>query len=155
MSDRTAKKYNQLIGRIDNSYYFLDEIFKYSDDFQGATATVIEPVGRGEYDEQTSDENIREYLRDHWQMQVSDGSTEQSLDEYVDEVTSYENVEDIVFSDIIDDDRTEDLRKRLAASVDDYPVFIASGGGRSFSKGMQWDFIYNQELLDEIEKVEK
>lgn len=154
-NNRTAKKYNQLVGRIDNSYYFLDEIFKYSDDFHGATATVIEPISKDEYKEATSVENVRNYLYEIWQMQVADGGTEQGLDDFVEYCLRYENEADIVYVDLVDDERTEDLRKRFALSLDDYPAFQITGGGRSFSKHMDWDEVYNQDLLTEIEKVEE
>lgn len=155
MTERQSTTYNQLIGRIDGSYYFLDDIFTYGDDFQGATATIIEPVTRADYDEVTDEDNVREYLRDIWTEAVSSGDTELGLDGYVEDVLRYEEAEDIVYGDIIDDERTEDLRKRFALSLDEYPIFIAVGGGRSFSKGMKWDEVYNQELLDKIEEVEK
>ena len=49
--NREQTNYNKLVGRIGNEYYFCDYIFRHSPDFKGATASILCPVSRGEYDE--------------------------------------------------------------------------------------------------------
>lgn len=157
MKDDTREQtsYNKLVGKIDNQYYFLDYTFKHSDDFRGATATVIEPVTKDDYEERTSTDNIREYLREIWQMQVADGSTEESLDDFTETAINIDGAEGIAFSDIVDDSRTELLREQFHLSTEDYPVFEVTGGGRSFSVDMVFDEVYDAELIKVIDEFEK
>jgi hypothetical protein len=53
-------EYNQLVGRVDDEYYFLNYIFHHSDGFKGATGDVIMPVSKSYYDYAMSREGIIE-----------------------------------------------------------------------------------------------
>lgn len=150
--ERKATKYGELIGRIDDEYYFLDEIFEYGPDFKGATATVLRPVPKDEYDERSDPENLREEYRELWQQAVEHGDTDDGLDDWMEYVDA---------APYWDDSGTQyhDRIRELGFSEEDYPVIECTGGGRSFDKngarGQQFDEVYNAELLKEIAKVEK
>ena len=145
----------QLVGRIGTSYYICDYLFEYASDFKGATATVLEPVSRASYEEQTDPEGdyAQDYYRENWIEAVKAGLTEYSLAEYTEDVLS-SNGDEAIY-DLSGYDYWDMIREAVPElTEEDCPVFNCIGGGRSFDKDMIFDEVYNQELLDEIIKYE-
>jgi len=148
---RTETKYNKLVGRIGNSYYFCDDIFKYNDNFQGATATVLEPVSREEYDERTSEDGLIDYLGECWKDAVANDSTTMGEAEWCQ--YAYDVDGDEILFDFSGSNLWNQLRD-LGMSEEDYPVFACTGGGRSFSHDQEFDEVYDADLLAKIKAVE-
>lgn len=153
---REATKYGKLIGRLDDEFYILDEIFKHSDDFQGATATVLRPVSREEYEEATTEEALVERFEEYWRDAVANGHTTDSLETYA------RNIWDIDGDDSLWDpsgSEYHDQVRALGYSVEEYPVIECTGGGRSFThqgaRDQAFDEVYSPELLAKIQAVEK
>jgi hypothetical protein len=146
-------KYGKLIGRIEDQYYFLDEIFKHSDNFQGATATVLRPVPKDEWEERSEPDNLREDNREAWQAAVERGETDLGLDDWME----YADISEPYYDD--SGSQYHDQLRALGLSEEDYPVIECTGGGRSFTKegaqDQEFEEVYNPELLTEIQKVEK
>lgn len=152
MKDRTETTYNKLIGRIDNAYYFLDDIFSYAHGLHGATATVLEPVPLDEYENTKTVEGLRNRgYDDLWQDAVSGGRTELGLDEWLELILNTDGDEGIW--DLSGYDNWDQLRE-IGLTEEEYPIFICTGGGRSFSKDMRWDELYNKELWKKIRIAE-
>ena len=153
-SDRTETKYNKLIGRIGDSYYFLDDIFKYKDDFKGATGTVLEPVSQESYDETMTVDGFKDRGYDeHWKGAVESGSTELGLDDWLQLVLDQYGDEAVYDLSGYSDDLWDQLRD-IGLTEEKYPIFTCVGGGRSFSPDMVWDELYNPELWEKIKEVE-
>mgnify|MGYP001617477109 CR=1 FL=1 len=148
---RHETKYNKLVGRIGDAYYFCDGIFKYDDSFQGATATVLEPVSLDEYEERTSPSGLLDYLGDHWKDAVADDATTLGQSEWCE--WTYNVDGDEMLWNHSGYDLWDQLRD-LGLSEEEYPLFTCSGGGRSFSPDMQFDEIYDPALWSKIQAVE-
>ena len=150
--DKTMRTtYNKLIGKIGDEYYFLDDTFTHSDSFKGATGTVLRPVSRSEYEETKTVEGLKD--RDYaelWKNAVSSGETVLGLYDWLEIVL--EDGDDAIW-DLSGIELWEQLRE-IGLSGEEYPVFECTGGGRSFSKDMKWDELYNPELWKEIQKYE-
>jgi hypothetical protein len=151
--NRKQTDYNKLVGRIDDEYYFLDYTFDdtlHGGEFKGATATVLRPVSDHEHEERISD--LSEWFRDSWIGAVGAGETEDSLESWSEWI--YKTNGDESIYDLSGQDLWPQLRA-IGLSEDDYPLFECTGGGRSFSKNMKFDEVYNQELVDIINQFEK
>jgi len=145
----------KLVGRIDDTYYFCDYLFEHKNDFKGATATVLRPVSREDYEQRTdpTDDDTIEYFEDCWREAVHAGTTTDGLEAWVEYVLDIDG-DEAVF-DFSGYDYWDDLRDAVPElTEDDYPVFECVGGGRSFSPNMEWDELYNEELWERIKEIE-
>lgn len=145
----------KLVGRIDCYYYFCDYLFNHKDGFKGATATVLRPVSREDYEQRTDpyDSDTLEYFEECWKGAVQAGTTTEGLETWVKEVLAVDG-DEAVF-DFSGYDYWDDLRDAVPElTEEDYPVFECVGGGRSFRPDMQWDEIYNEELWERIKAIE-
>ena len=142
----------KLVGRIGSvstgKYYCCDYIFKDGKDFHGAVATVLTPVSKGVYEDAENAKN-----REVWQEQVRAGATEQSLQNFLEEILVIDFPEgSFDFSGYEYWDELREIESELIE--DDFPAFDCTGGGRSFSTGMKFDKIYDQKLFNKIMAIE-
>ena len=165
-SETTRDNYDALIGRVDNEFYFLDDIFKYKDGFKGATGTIVMPVNSQYYEYATSEDGILERFmdamgEDEWlealQLNRDDFEDEDDLTKAIEDgiyqLYSYGELHPFEYagSDI------ESQMRELSEFADEskYPLFEVIGGGRIFGKDVVFDEIYNQELYDKIKQIEE
>jgi len=144
---------NKLIGVTkDGEYVALDYVFQHSDDFRGATGSSVHVVTNREYKDRTDDDSVRDYCEEIWRIMVSDRSTEQSLDEFVESFKDSDGVDSMFdqsysyMHDACMEMHNAAVRAKAAeeqelpleeAEVDeDDLAYIceARGGGRMFSK---------------------
>jgi len=148
-------KIGKLVGRIDNEYYICDTLFEHADDFKGATATVLCPVAREDYEDRTNPNGdyAKDYFEDCWREAVQVGNTTGSLANYAKMILAI-NGDEAIF-DFSGYDYWELLREAAPElTEEDYPVFECAGGGRSFRPDMEWDEIYDKELWEQIKRIE-
>lgn len=151
MSETKRTTYNMVVGVKDGEIYLLNGIFDHGNGFKGATGSILRPVTADEVEERRDLEYVKDVYGYLWQEAVADGSTEISLNEYI---------EDIIFycdghfpghddSDIehLDDDF-------ISTYFPDAETFECVGGGRCFSTNMKFDVLVSQDLLDIIELYE-
>lgn len=149
---RQQTNYNQLVGRKNDSYCFCDYIFK-DEDFQGATATILRPVSKAEYEQRMDPDNVQDNFEELWRESVQSGRTQDGLVEFVEEILAVDG-DEAVF-DFSGCNLWDKLREAVPElTEEDYPVLEYIGGDRSFSSDMEWDEIYNQELWEKIKVVE-
>ena len=151
---RKQTEYNQLVGRIGDSYYFCDYIFE-DRGFKGAVASVLCPVSKSDYDNRHDLDNsdTLEWFRELWQWAVDGNYTEESLVSYAQDVIDDDG--DDALWDLSYNHYWDALREAIPElTEDEYPVFEAAGGGRRFSPDMEWDEIYDQELWEKIKAIE-
>lgn len=147
------KKIEKLVGRIEDRYYVCDYVFADKKGFQGATASVLRPVGINEYEEAQQPENLKEYFQELWQEAVKAGTTEESLQDYAEEIYAVDG--DSSRWDLSYYGYWDIIRKAVPElTEEDYPIFECVGGGRSFSSDMKWDEIYNQKIWELILEYE-
>jgi len=145
----------KLVGRIGNDYYICDYLFKHSDGFKGATATVLCPVSSDHYTERTDPESeiAVDYFEEIWRESVKAGNTTQSLKEFVEEVLAVDG-DEAVF-DLSGYEYWGLIREaEPELNENDYPVFECIGGGRSFDPKMKWDKLYDKQLWQKIKEIE-
>lgn len=145
----------KLVGRIDNEYYVCDTLFKHEDNFKGATATVLCPVFRDDYENRLNYENpdTMDYFDETWRQAVQAGTTQKGLKAWIEEI--FANHGDEAVFDFSGYDYWDTIRVIVPElTEEDYPVFKCIGGGHSFSPDMEWDEIYDEELWQRIKAIE-
>ena len=149
---REKTKYNKLIGRIGNEYYFLDYLFFDNDGFKGATGTIMYPMTENEYDDRVKNYFDPENIKELWEQAVKSGKTTLGLNDWIELVKNTDGEENI-----IDRSYTESYGKILKKKLGEKKAFEVEciGGGRCFDENMQWDEMYNEKLWKKIQEYEK
>ncbi len=154
-NDRQQVNYNKPVGIKDGSIYFLNYVFEHSDNFKGATGTVLDPITT-DYINNISNEDWTEYSRDLWKSAVETNSTEDSLEDYAvkikNESESYGQLfpgHDDSYSEFHDE-----AKKHFDSNV---KTFNCSGGGRCFNLELlnSFDKVIDQDLIDLIKSYEQ
>jgi len=147
MNNREQIDYNKLIGVIGDEYIFLDYVFKHNHGFKGATGTSLVAISQDEYEERTDPENIKERYEDAWRETVRLGKTTAGLNEWVSIIIYNDGVEECAFdTSYWNSDMWTEIREKTGHTVEEYPVYECTRGGRMFKKDMQWDELYEPEL---------
>ena len=149
--EKRETKYNQLVGRIGDEYYFLDYTFHHGDDFKGATGSELSPLTEDEYNERVESYFDPENMRDSWRQAVSDSSTDLSLSDWIELVKDTDGEENVIDRSYADT-YGEELKKRLGDKAFEVECL---GGGRCFEAGMKFDEVFNQKLVDIINQFEE
>ena len=150
---REQKNIRKLVGRIGDSYYVCDYVFKYDDGLKGATATVLRPVSKQEYEAAQEIDNLINRFADLWGEAARDNRTEESLKDYCQSI--YDCDGDEAIWDFSGYDCWDLIREAVSEITEEnYPVIECVGGGRSFSSDMQWDEIYDKEIWNLILEYE-
>jgi len=154
-NDRKQVDYNKPVGIKDGSIYFLNYVFDHSDNFRGATGTVLDPI-TSNYIENITTEDWTEYSRDLWKSAVETNSTEDSLEDYAvkikNESESYGQLfpgHDDSYSELYDE-----AKKHFDSNVE---TFNCCGGGRCFNLELlnSFDKVIDQDLIDLIKSYEQ
>ena len=149
---RKEKKFNKLVGRIGNEFYFCNDIFSYEDgSLQGATGTTLCPVSKELYEERSSQENVEELYADTWREMVASGKETRGLDAFVGDVLNYEG--DEALFDFSGYTLWGQLRERGFDDVS-FPVIECIGGGRCFGNDLKFDEVFDKDLLRKIRMIE-
>ena len=150
MSKKEETKYNKIVGRIGNDYYFLDYTFLHSDNFRGATGSKLSPLTEDEYNKRVEDYFNIDNMREYWQQAVEAKKTDLGLDDWIELVRDTDGEEYII--DRSDEPYAEILREMLGHEAFEVECV---GGGRCFKKNMKFDEVYNKKLVKEINKFEE
>ena len=147
--DNEETKYNKLIGKIGDEYYFLDHTFNHADNFKGAVGSTMQPLTEEEYNERVDNYFDVDNIREFWQQAVEADKTDMGLDEWIEFVRNTDGEENVI-------DRSypnygEQLKKLLGEEVFEVEC---TGGGRCFEKKMKWDKLFDEKLWEEIKKFE-
>ena len=146
---------NKLVGRDENGdYYWLDYVFDDGNGFRGAVGSTFHPVSEAEKEKRMNPENAREHFRGLWQEAVKAGSTEESLDDYVQNLIDIDGIDaffDLSYYDagckvaeIYNSEHSKDARP-----PEDLAEFSeCTGGGRCFDYKIKWEKIYDKDALD-------
>ena len=154
-NDRKQVDYNKPVGIKDGSIYFLNYVFDHSDNFRGATGTVLDPI-TSNYIENITTEDWTEYSRDLWKSAVETNSTEDSLEDYAAKIKNESESYGQLFPGH-DDSYSEfhdEAKKHFDSNVE---TFNCCGGGRCFNLELlnSFDKVIDQDLIDLIKSYEK
>jgi hypothetical protein len=154
-NDRKQVDYNKPVGIKDGSIYFLNYVFDHSDNFRGATGTVLDPI-TSNYIENITTEDWTEYSRDLWKSAVETNSTEDSLEDYAVKIKNESESYGQLFPGHDDSysEFHEEAKKHFDSNVE---TFNCSGGGRCFNLELlnSFDKVIDQDLIDLIKSYEK
>jgi hypothetical protein len=148
---RNETKYFKPVGIKDGSIYFLDYTFN-NGDFKGATGTVFDPITQEEIDEYNDKNFVKDIYKDSWVESVKSGHTEESLDDFVEDIIDHCDGEyphqDCSYSHLWDE-----AHKYFDDSV---ITFNCAGGGRCFDKELlnSFDKVIDPELIKIIKQYE-
>lgn len=149
MNNRQEDRYDKLVARIGNKYYFCNYIFHdlRNKHFKGATGSVMRPVSECEAEERR--ENYDED-GEMWKNAVENDNTTLGKDDW------WEWVLDNDGDDAISDADTygKELMELLHNQDKDVELVECVGGGRCFDANTEYDEVFDQELLDKINAVE-
>ena len=165
---REKIKINQIVGIKDGELYVLEDVFKYSDGFKGATGYSMNVITQ-EYIDNMNDidylENELDYL---WREAVQAGKTTDSLSDYmqslVDECQFYGQLfplDDNSFryetEKLVEElpaEQKAELEKVFGVMGEDYTTWSVSGCGRCFNANDKWDVVFRPDLLELIKQYE-
>lgn len=164
MSERKETKYNKAVGICGGAVYVLEYIFE-DGSFRGAVGYSMRPVYQDYIDQMCDPENVAEYYSDMWKQAVACGGTELGLAEYCEQVVRDTQADGLLhpmddpsfrgeFEQVLETCDPE-TRKAIEKLGGDCVAWECEGCGRHFSKGMEWEQVFDPKLLAEIEKVEK
>ena len=151
---------NKLVGRDENGdYYWLDYVFK-DEDFKGAVGTIFRPISESQREDVMSLDNARELFDDLWREAVASGTTDEGLDEFIENSIRWDG--DEAFFDLSDYDNgckvAEIYNSELPDNADESEKAEFSecrGGGRCFYPERKWVKIYDKAALKLALKYEK
>ena len=159
-------KFDKLVGRVGDDYYFLDDIFEYKDGFKGATGTIVNPVNNSYYEYATSEDGILERYMDamgaeEWMQTLN--LDEEDFDNEDDKIKAIENgIYELHRMGYLNpfeefDYKMEEQMRELPQFSDsnEYPLFEVIGGGRIFGADVKFDEIFDNELYKKVKQVEE
>lgn len=145
-------KYNEIIARDeDGTIIMLDYVFDHGDGFKGATGTRFELVSKERYEEETSEEYVRDNYGYLWQEAVQHGNYKGSEEDYIRELM--QDVDTLVYDDSYSF-MHDAIREKLGVTEEEYPIITCTGGGRMFDKDSNYPTVYRPDLLEIIHKYE-
>lgn len=166
---REETKINQIVGIKQGELYILEDVFKYSDGFKGATGYHMNIITQDYIDEMNDIDYLCEENDYLWREAVQAGSTTDSLQEYmqslVDECSYYDML--FPFDDnsfryqtekLVEELLTEqkaELEKAFGVMGEDFVTWNCSGCGRCFNADDEWDVIFRPDLVELIKQYEK
>ena len=165
---REEIKINQIVGIKDGEIWILENVFKYSDGFKGATGYHMGTISQSYIDEMNDINFLCEEYDYIWREAVQAGSTEKGLEEFMRDWVYESSCCGYLFPS--DDDsfryQTEKLveelptdHKQKLAEVfgvmgEDFATWTCSGCGRCFNVNDEWDVVFRPDLLELIRQYE-
>lgn len=153
-NDRKEINYNKPVGIKDGSIYFLNYVFDHFDGFRGATGTVLDPITK-DYIDNISNEDWIEYSRDLWKSAVETNSTENSLEDFSEQIKADSEIDGLKFPghDYSYFELHDEAKKHFDSNVE---TFHCCGGGRCFNLELlnSFDKVIDQNLIDLIKSYE-
>lgn len=154
-NDRQQVNYNKPVGIKDGSIYFLNYVFNHSDNFKGATGTVLDPITT-DYINNISNEDWIEYSRDLWKSAVETNSTENSLKDFSEQIKTDSEIDGLKYPghDTSYSELYDEAKKHFDSNVE---TFNCCGGGRCFNLELlnSFDKVIDQDLIDLIKSYEQ
>jgi len=149
-TNREQINYNKVVNIAeDGEITVLDYVFNYTDGFKGATGSKFYPVSQSEYDEQTTEDNVIDYLCDSG-MEIPKDQQRNGWQGVYDAMDSKE-IESLMW-DLSYSELWDYLREECKLSAEDAVIFNCVGGGRCFDANFTGNV--NKELSAIIRKYE-
>lgn len=165
---REETKINQIVGVKDGELYILEDVFKYSDGFKGATGYHMGVISQSYIDEMNDINFLCEEYDYLWREAVQGGHTTDSLQEYmqswIDETyysdqlyPSDDNSFRYQTEKLVEElpaDQKQELEKVFGVMGEDFAAWSVSGCGRCFNPNDEWDVVFRPDLLELIKQYE-
>ena len=159
---REKTKINQIVGIKDGELYVLEDVFKYSDGFKGATSYSMGTISQSYIDEMNDIDYLESELDCLWREAVQAKETTDSLREYIESLVndcqfygqlyplddnSFRYQTEKLVEELPADQKAE-LEKVFGVMGEDYVTWSVSGCGRCFKADDEWDVIFRPDLLE-------
>lgn len=148
--------YNEVVGISLGEVIICNYIFKNNPTYNGATGSILLPVTQEQIDYRNDPEVIAEQYDYLWREAVANNRTTESLEDFIQEL-----LDDLQYSDeyYVGHDYSDcwiaEGCNKTKNYFPDAVTFECTGCGRIFSSGdIEFDEVFNQELLDKIIKAE-
>ena len=156
MSKRKQVSYNKVVGVKDNEIYLVNYTFEdtlYDKPFKGVTGSVLVPLSQDEIDARGDLDQVIDSYGYLWVEAVNSGSTTLSQEDYMQDLIDQEDGY-FLGHDLSDVHYIEDNPK-IKELFPEAVTYECVGGGRCFKKNMEFDIVFDQHLLDEINRLEE
>lgn len=152
---------NKAVGIKNGEIYFIEYFFNHGENFKGATGYSMRPLTEGEIDAGNMEENYIEYYREIWKEAVRADQTEDGLEDFAENAAhwdeglypgddpSFRDEAEGIIAALPEVDRDE-----IRNYCGDYQTWQCSSCGRIFSKDLDFDYVFDVELLDKIREIE-
>jgi len=152
MGIRKSVTYNKVVNfdRKNNEIMVLNDVFEYEDGMKGATGAVFVPISEEQYNEDTSFDNLKAYLKDCMDRvpkEYEDEGWNGFVQAIIDNGEEGDTVYDMSYSSLWDM-----LREECGLSESDAYVFNCVGGGRCFNSEFEGNI--HPELSEIIREYE-
>lgn len=166
---KEEKQINQIVGIKDGELFVLENVFKYSDGFKGATGYSMSTITQSYIDDMNDLDTLcdeHDYL---WREAVQAGSTTLGLQEFMQEwVDSCRYNEQLYpFDDNsfryqtenlvkeLPTDQKQELEKVFGVMGKDFEAWSVGGCGRCFNANDKWDVVFRPDLVELIKEYEQ
>lgn len=161
-------KINQIVGIKDGELYVLQDVFKYSDGFKGATGYSMGTITQGYIDDMNDIDYLENELDYLWREAVQAGKTTDGLREYmqslVDECqfygqlfplddNSYRYDTEKLVEELPAEQKAE-LEKVFGVIGEDFATWSVGSCERCFNANDKWDVVFRPDLLELIKQYE-
>jgi hypothetical protein len=140
----------------------VDNFFDHGGGFKGVTGYYMRPLTEEEIEERNSEDNYIEYYREIWKECVRTDQTEYGLYDFVKDSIQYEPGlfpgDDPSYRDEAEEiisKLPQEFQEKIKELCGEYQTWECSGCGRCFSKDMEFDFVFDNEVLKKIQEIEK
>lgn len=165
---REETKINQIVGIKNGELYVLEDVFKYSDGFKGATGYSMNVITQEYIDDMNDIDYLETELDYLWREAVQAGETTDNLREYIESLVdkcqshgqlypsddnSFRYDTEKLVEELPAEQKAE-LEKVFGVMGKDYATWSVSGCGRCFNANDEWDVIFRPDLLELIKQYE-
>lgn len=157
--ERQAVK--KAVGIKDGEIYIAEYFFDHRGYSKGVTGWVMRPLTETEIEELNEPENYIEYYREIWKDAVQADRTEDGLEDFAENAArqeeglypgddpSFRDETESIINALCEVDRDE-----ILYYCGEYQTWECSGCGRIFSKDIDFDYVFDFDLLDKIRETE-
>ena len=161
-------KINQIVGIKNGELYVLEDVFKHSDGFKGATGYSMGTITQDYIDKMNNIDYLETELDSVWREAVQAERTTDSLQEFmqnwVNECQFYDQLypsddnsyryETEKLIEELPAERKAELEEAFGVMGEDYATWSVSGCGRCFKANDEWDVVFRPDLLELIKQYE-
>lgn len=166
---KQEEQINQIVGIKDGELFVLENVFKHTDSFKGATGYSMGTITQSYIDDMNDIDMLCDEYDYLWREAVQACSTEKGLEDFmqslIDNCSFYDQLfpfDDNSFRyqteklvEELPEEQKKELEKVFGVMGEDFAAWSVSGCGRCFNTDDKWDVIFRPDLVELIKEYEQ